>query len=809
MNRITGQGPCPPEGRWPAIAVSHAAFLTLTECVFEGNCGHPVQWTNLAEQDGTTGTDDVDQGISPEDTAADVVSMRVKLIHDHPDMSQFGMFAAFDLTTPFGVEAARGHELQHQLQLVEEAKLRRVPGRVQVSDCRSTKNGTSRYIDNGTTLPGVVEVQPWFAKDSPMGAIVGDAFYYDDDNACYAGQQHDSAETREDLNAGDKYLRKLTMKHLAKRSQDETAMTAAEGVLEMMATDPGIKAGVGFSVPGGSCSKHRSAKSLFVEDQMEAVPRSLYNLDDRSDAALSERIKQSAQHWKLRCAAAAAFHKLDEGAIRRLRVRIDRDFDRRLAKVVEHCLPFLGSSVYLSGTGAAVDLDELRHICWGVLARTGPNSAHGLAATFAIAALEAENMDVSFDRYRILVRRLECDDLAETGREYSDSCNCNCQSRAGAMALLEMLGGRDDRPGLIDALFELLGDTSNGSEHGRQNAAKVLAIVAQRRLELRAPVIDAIAGALISGDPNTCDERYLEVELIGCLKDLQATECCAMVRKAFKKRLVGNYDHGDDYVSYLQAVGLEIDPADAVVDEDICHGRTWEPMGDSEELRRERAERFRQTRLKEATEHNTKIALQPGGSVPATKMCGRCGVAPAAGKRFKKCARCEAVFYCGPTCQKAAWKLHKRACKERAAASAVSQPVSLVEQFLQTESTSTCRMLHFQGRTPRQTVKFLNIEDQLLEGLAVGDWDEVFARVVRSVETVCALNDPPLRSGDRVEILPGNGICWAYVGKMGMAVDRHQAPDLRGGRVWDWSVDIDFVCDNDMVHVDERNLKRV
>ena len=190
-------------------------------------------------------------------------------------------------------------------------------------------------------------------------------------------------------------------------------------------------------------------------------------------------------------------------------------------------------------------------------------------------------------------------------------------------------------------------------------------------------------------------------------------------------------------------------------------------------------------------------------------MCGHCGVAPAAGERFKKCARCEAVFYCGPECQKAAWKLHKRACKPRVAAP-VAKPIPLVEQFLQAESTSSCHMLRFEGKTPRETIKYLNIEeDQLFEGLAVGDWDGVFARIFRSVQTVRALNDPPLRSGDRVEIMAGNHVRWAYVGKMGMIVHRHKAPDVLGEQVWDWSVDIDFVSDDDMVVINERNLKRV
>jgi hypothetical protein len=56
VDRDLGTGPNHPEGRWPAIAVSHAAVLHVNECIFGGNMGHPMQWATKNEQDGTVET---------------------------------------------------------------------------------------------------------------------------------------------------------------------------------------------------------------------------------------------------------------------------------------------------------------------------------------------------------------------------------------------------------------------------------------------------------------------------------------------------------------------------------------------------------------------------------------------------------------------------------------------------------------------------------------------------------------------------------------------------------------------------------
>ena len=50
-----------------------------------------------------------------------------------------------------------------------------------------------------------------------------------------------------------------------------------------------------------------------------------------------------------------------------------------------------------------------------------------------------------------------------------------------------------------------------------------------------------------------------------------------------------------------------------------------------------------------------------------TLRCASCGVAENDDIKLKKCNGCFLVKYCGVKCQKAHRKLHKRACKKRAA----------------------------------------------------------------------------------------------------------------------------------------------
>lgn len=46
------------------------------------------------------------------------------------------------------------------------------------------------------------------------------------------------------------------------------------------------------------------------------------------------------------------------------------------------------------------------------------------------------------------------------------------------------------------------------------------------------------------------------------------------------------------------------------------------------------------------------------------RTCGGCGAGdnPTQGNTFKACSRCKTTYYCSVTCQRAAWKVHKRVC---------------------------------------------------------------------------------------------------------------------------------------------------
>ncbi|KAF7921457.1 uncharacterized protein EAE97_011246 [Botrytis byssoidea] len=50
-----------------------------------------------------------------------------------------------------------------------------------------------------------------------------------------------------------------------------------------------------------------------------------------------------------------------------------------------------------------------------------------------------------------------------------------------------------------------------------------------------------------------------------------------------------------------------------------------------------------------------------------SRGCKKCGDIPHGDTAHKKCSRCRGVSYCGPACQKADWKEHKKRCKTEAA----------------------------------------------------------------------------------------------------------------------------------------------
>ena len=50
------------------------------------------------------------------------------------------------------------------------------------------------------------------------------------------------------------------------------------------------------------------------------------------------------------------------------------------------------------------------------------------------------------------------------------------------------------------------------------------------------------------------------------------------------------------------------------------------------------------------------------------KFCGACNKPGSQQLSPLRCGQCRAVYYCNRVCQRRAWKTHKRACKEAAAA---------------------------------------------------------------------------------------------------------------------------------------------
>ena len=68
---------------------------------------------------------------------------------------------------------------------------------------------------------------------------------------------------------------------------------------------------------------------------------------------------------------------------------------------------------------------------------------------------------------------------------------------------------------------------------------------------------------------------------------------------------------------------------------------------------------------------------------------------------------------------------------------------------------------------PLELMQMLGINLQFLSGLATGDWDAAFKRLVMVSKKIEVKNNPPLKVGDYVEVQAGNDVLWNIVGKHG------------------------------------------
>lgn len=69
------------------------------------------------------------------------------------------------------------------------------------------------------------------------------------------------------------------------------------------------------------------------------------------------------------------------------------------------------------------------------------------------------------------------------------------------------------------------------------------------------------------------------------------------------------------------------------------------------------------------------------------------------------------------------------------------------------------------------TMKAMAITPEFVTGLPIGDWYQLVQRMQQVSKTVHYINSPPLKSGDYIEIIPGNNIKWGLVGQRGTIMD--------------------------------------
>lgn len=797
INYELDSGPSVPEGRYPAIAVSYAAKLGIEDCVFVGNVGHPLQWASLHAQTGTVGGGPIAE--SPEEHTTRVLDLQGASIAGTEPTLLAGIYG-FDPSTPEGSERLRKMVLDEfvERQAADASKL--LAGSVETVRCRCLKNATSRHLDPVPDTSGeTVAVQPWFAEDSPIGKFAEDGI-----GAPAAYRDESTAATAPLRKVYERFMAEQTKCWLASRRTDTGEMASAEDNEATMS--PPFDVFVKLSEPDivellqkyvVFMMQFKSMKKLFDHEWRVNELR----VEDEPDVQRMPGDFSAFQ--KKHLVQKAAWKGLSDSRRGELRAKIAEAYVRA------------GPSLREIYTDLA-ESDEAvaRQLCWAAILQLSP--AASMLTTAILGAVALGTVEgLTGLCCRALVWRLQCDDHPGENTECVDTCLCDTDQFRAVELAIEILG--QDHPDIIAALFGLLGDT-NSSHHGRGSAADLLIRLAERRPELRAPTIDAIAACLVE------DEAYLSkvarTILLSRLGDMQARECQAAVRKAFKRELI-EQEVKEGYVYYLMKVGLPVDVDDKVVKEEMENPVMWHFEDDDGEFLKAQAQTIK-VLAKTVREHNATFGVEGGGGRAAavssaatrggaaattrggaatvtsatTRSCAHCGATQAPGApRFPKCAGCQAVHYCGGTCQKAAWKIHKQACKARKAGATLP----LVDQWL-AKSPPYWLMEDGGGDADaRRSMKKMGVDARMLEGLTIGDWAGVARRMMDSVNEVRTRNDPPLQVGDHVEIFPGNAMTWPLQRETGTLLMEN--PDGEGWRVDTAGGVRDFV--------DTRNIKRL
>lgn len=604
IDRIKGVSPINIEGRCPAIAISFAANIRLEEVSLVSNYGYPLQWANADEEEGKVDQDILDENTSPEEHADYIMNQRT-LVSELRDC--FLACHGFDLRTPEGRASMRETGIEIRERILSQIHIKRTPGYVETHLCKQSNNALSRYLTTEEEeFTGSLTVQSWFDSKSNMGKMVdrnGELIYEDGDSPEVCKDKCEWQRIRDPP--------KISGCELSFKPKE---VSATASLFKSMVKDKELQSRL-----TSICAWH------------DRNCRDLYFKEDSQQLDLEDRVK--------------AYAVLNDEAMENLRERLAR---KCLEKRLQICKEMNAL------TTGSIDSEEARRIAWGALAQTGRRHPVNLTALNTVVVLHSDvEISISPDRAHVLVACLECDDMENSNREYEDVCDCEYMNEV--QAVIQVLG--ELHSSIADALINLLGNIW-ASDHGRSNAAEELANLASRQSNLRRTTIEAISASLIEQSDFSAFSRG---SLIGCLQNLRAKECSAIVRKAFKRGLIDEMMCGG-YIDYLLAVSLPVDTKDRIVRNEVKNPSFLQLKDeDPNEIERQ-LKSISHYKAQQILEHNKKMGDFGGDASQKKQSCSFCGTKP---RTIYACSRCNAVAYCGDKCQTADWKGHKRVCKSR------------------------------------------------------------------------------------------------------------------------------------------------